>query len=164
MRFTRPVQLAPGMPVDGFSCGREAVDAWVAAHALTAKSRGTAVVYVSHPEGADPMAVPPAGLYALSSLSVARADVSGGWLRRNAPEQIPAILLGALGVDSRYQGLGLGRMLLHDAAARALAAADAVGAKALVVDPLDGAEEFYARNGFRQIPSSTRMYAPLRLK
>ena len=81
---------------------------------------------------------------------------------RGGHKKVPVILLGVLGVDSRYQGSGLGRMLLHDASLRALSIADSLGAKALVVDPIDeSAEAFYARNGFERIPGLGRMFVPL---
>ena len=116
----------------------------------------------THRAGADPAAEPPAGFYTLSSASVERDLIGGGWLKRNAPAQVPVILLGVLGVDSRYQGSGLGRMLLHDASLRALSISDSLGAKALVVDPVDGgAEDFYARHGFERIPGLERMFVPL---
>jgi len=160
--FTRPVQLEAGMRLEGFSSGQAFVDGWLASRAAKAKERGSAVVYVSHCAGADPASEPPAGFYTLSSASVERDMIGGGWLKRNAPVQVPVILLGVLGVDSRHQGSGLGRMLLHDASLRALSIADSLGAKALVVDPVDeGAEAFYARNGFERIPGFERMFVPL---
>lgn len=91
--------------------------------------------------------------------------MASGWLKRNAPGQIPVILLGVLGVDKRHQGSGLERMLLHDASMRALSIADSLGAKALVVDPIDdAAATFYARHGFEQIPRLGRMFVPLTQK
>ena len=160
--FTRPVQLEVGMRLEGFSSGQAFVDGWLAARAAKAKARGSAVVYVSHRASADPASEPPAGFYTLSSASVERGMIGGGWLKRNALAQVPVILLGVLGVDSRYQGSGLGRMLLHDASLRALSIADSLGAKALVVDPIDeSAEAFYARHGFERIPGLERMFVPL---
>ena len=160
--FTRPVQLEAGIWLEGFSSGQTFVDAWLAARAAKAKARGSAVVYVSHRAGADPATEPPAGFYTLSSASVERDMIGGGWLKRNAPVQVPVILLGVLGVDSRHQGSGLGRMLLHDASLRSLSIADSLGAKALVVDPIDEtAEAFYAKNGFERIPGLGRMFVPL---
>ena len=46
---------------------------------------------------------------------------ANGWLRRNSPDPIPAILLGMLGVDMRYQTMHVGAQLLRDAAMRAMA-------------------------------------------
>ena len=160
--FTRPVQLDGDMALDGFSSGQEFVDGWLARRARHAKARGSAVVYVSHHVGADPAVEPPAGFYTLSSASVERDLIGGGWLKRNAPAQVPVILLGVLGVDSRHHGEGLGKMLLNDASRRAVAIADSLGAKALVVDPVDEeAEAFYVGFGFERIPGMGRMYVPL---
>ncbi|MBQ9042801.1 MAG: GNAT family N-acetyltransferase [Eggerthellaceae bacterium] len=162
--LTKPVQLEDGMTLDGFCSGAATVDNWLASRARAAKARGSAVVYVSHRAGADASAEPPAGFYTLSSASITRSGVTGGWLKRNAPDQIPVILLGMLGVDGRHQGSGLGKMLLHDASARSLAVADSIGAKALVVDPLDDeAAAFYSRYGFKLVPGLRRMYVPLRM-
>lgn len=156
--FTRPAQLAKGASLEGFCCGDDVVDRWAKRYAPHAKERGTAVVYVTYCGGV------PAGFYTLSSHSVQRADVSGGWLKRNAPEQIPAVLLGMLGVDERFKGQGLGAQLLRDAIVRSLGVADAIGAKALIVDPTSSeAAAFYAHFGFAAVPGSDRMYLSLRL-
>ena len=67
------------------------------------------------------------------------------------PEPIPVILLGQLAVDREYQGIGLGDDLLIDAGKRALAAAELIGARAIIVQALDGrAKTFYERFGFLQ--------------
>ena len=103
-----------------------------------------------------------AGFYSLSANSVGRGDVHGGWLERNTPEQIPVILLGRLVVDLRHQGEGLGAMLLRDAVERSLSASAQIGARALVVDPLDGkAAGFYEHYGFSRLRDTTRMFAKL---
>ena len=66
------------------------------------------------------------------------------------PEPIPVILLGQLAVDLDYQGRGLGGDLIVDAGRRALAAADLIGARAIIVQALDDeAGNFYERFGFR---------------
>lgn len=70
------------------------------------------------------------------------------------PEPIPVILLGQLAVDRDYQGKGLGTDLLIDAGKRALAAAEVIGARAIIVQALDEqARAFYERSGF--LPFST---------
>lgn len=164
-RFTQPVQLQDGARVEDFCSGQLVVDEWFVGRAKKAKVRGSAVVYVTYRDSADITAESPAGFYTLSSASVERESIAGGWLKRNAPTHVPVILLGMLGVDRRYQESGLRRMLLRDAAARAFAIADALGAKALVVDPIDeNAVAFYETCGFEWIPGLSRMSVPLSRK
>ena len=155
--FTPPRALAEGDSVQGFCSGLPLVDDWLRDRAPLARKAGTAVVYVSYSEEDASLA----GFYTLSAQSVTRGDVRG-WLARNAPEQIPVILLGMMGVDRRYQGQGLGKSLLLDAVRRARSVSEAVGARAIVVDPADeAAAGFYASCGFRPIPHSSRMFAKL---
>lgn len=166
--FSRPVQYeaknseANASKSSGFSCGDKLVDNWFAKHAKHAKQWGTAVVYVSYCEGKV------AGFYTLSSHSVVRNSIQGGWLKRNSPEQVPVILLGMMGVDVHYKGRGLGAALLRDAIKKSLEIAQIIGAKALLVDPSSkSAEMFYAHFGFKKMPSVdseiNRMYLPLKL-
>lgn len=158
--FTRPEQLAGDATLEGFQSGLALVDSWAQKHACTAKKRGMAVVYVSYTADRST----PAGFYTLSSHSIERASITGGWLRRNASDKVPAVLLGMLGVDARFKGKGLGTALLADAITRSLNIADAIGSKALVADPAnDSAREFYSRHGFASIPGTDRMFLPLRL-
>lgn len=155
LTFTAPRALREGDSVEGFSCGAPLVDDWLATRAKGARKAGTAVVYVTFCEGEL------AGFYTLSAQSVVRAETSG-WIARNAPAHIPVILLGMMGVDRRYQGAGLGHDLLLDAVHRAQSVAEQIGARALVVDPLDeGAHKFYERYGFRDMPGTNRMFAKL---
>ena len=103
-----------------------------------------------------------AGFYSLSAHAMERSSIAGGWLQRNVPERVPMILLGMLGVDRRFQGNGLGRRLLHDAVVRSLGISMELGARALIVDPVDdGAARFYEANGFQHIPESERMFLKL---
>ena len=154
--FSAPRQLGEKDDLSNFSCRTEIVDNRVRHRAHKAMSQGTAVVYVCL---ADEQV---AGLYSLSAHSVARSDVRGGWLRRNTPEQIPAVLLGMLGVDGDYQGRGLGRSLLRDAVLRARSVSREIGARALLVDPTDeSTSRFYEKYGFRALPETQRLFLPL---
>ena len=152
MRFTKPRRLAEDDDLDGFHSGNE----WLRVHAKTALGRGTAITYVTHAE--DGVL---AGFYSLSANSVNRDGVRG-WLARNTPAQIPVLLLGTLAIDERYQGNGLGWRLLQDALERSLSVSAQVGARALVVDPLDeNAAGFYEHFGFSHIPDNARMFLKL---
>ena len=150
--FSKPVQLSAGTGIEGFSCGDPIVDEWAKHHSASSRAHGTAVVYAVYCDDVV------AGFYTLSTHSVARADVRGGWFSRNAPEQVPAVLLGMLGVDERFKGRGLGASLLRDAICNALKVASLAGARALIVDPTgEDAASFYAHFGFSQLPGTNRM-------
>lgn len=80
------------------------------------------------------------------------------------PEPIPVILLGQLAVDSQFQGRGLGGDLIADASRRALAAADLIGARALITQALDDrAGNFYRRFGFRAFSEREPLMLLLRI-
>lgn len=142
-----------------FRSGVMLVDDWAVRRAHAAQKHGTARVFIVRCEGRI------AGFYSLSAHSVVRDDVSGGWLRRNTPQQIPAVLLGMLGVDERYQGIGLGSSLLGDAIRRSLRISDELGIRAMIVYPEnDSVQSFYEKYGFRWLDLSsgeTRMFLPL---
>ena len=77
-----------------------------------------------------------AGYYCFSAFSLVRSTAAGA-LSRNAPDPIPAVLLGTLAVDRRFQGAHLGTSLLRDAVLNATTAAERIGMRALIVDALD---------------------------
>ena len=156
MAFSKPAQLPEGCGIEGFKCGDPIMDLWVERHSSSSRKRGTAVVYVSYADGRV------AGFCTLSTHSVVRLPVSGGWFVRNAPDTVPAILLRMMGVDQSFKGQGFGAALLQDAIANALKVAELAGAKALVVDATGPeAEAFYRRFGFRVLPGANRMAIPL---
>jgi GNAT superfamily N-acetyltransferase len=93
------------------------------------------------------------GYYTLSAVAVEHADLPGR-IRRNAPDPVPAVLMGRLAVDAAAQGMGFGRFLVRDAILSTLAAADRIGARILLVHALHPrAAAFYARLGFKRSPT-----------
>jgi GNAT superfamily N-acetyltransferase len=61
-----------------------------------------------------------------------------------------------LAIDNRHKGRGLGRLLLIDALQRSLQVSKIVGARAVLVDPLDReAHTFYERFGFEMLNQKT---------
>lgn len=152
IEFESPKKLAPGMGIENFRCDDALVDGWVKRHSKSARKNRTAVIYASY------CGENVAGFYTLSTYSVSHEEVSGGWFARNAPEPIPAVLLGMLGVDKKYQGMNLGARLLRDAYKNASKIAELAGARALVVEPSSyGAREFYKHYGFTELKGTIKM-------
>jgi GNAT superfamily N-acetyltransferase len=159
-RLEGPRPLFPGDDTSSFRSGEPQIDDWLATRALRAEAARTARTYVVTDRGTGAIA----GYYCLSAYSVARGDIGGGRMRRNAPDPVPAILLGRLGVDRSYQGHRLGAALLKDALLRTVGVADIVGARALLVHAIsDTVATFYGHYGFQPLPSNTRTpFLPLK--
>ena len=93
-----------------------------------------------------------AGYYALASGSIS-PELAPGSFRRNMPNPVPAVILGRLAVDKTWQGKGVGRSLMQDAALRVLQAADTIGIRGMVVHALsESARTFYLALGFKESP------------
>lgn len=154
MSFSPPRPLRPDDDITHFDCGRRELNDWLVRRALRSERERDARTYVSCESSSGRVA----GFYSLSAFSVVRSTVPGA-LSRNAPDPIPAVLLGRLAVDQQFQGARLGTSLLHDAVRIATTAAERIGLRAIIVDALDDrAAAFYACFGFRPFPSQ-----PLRL-
>ena len=97
-----------------------------------------------------------AGYYTLAAASIPTPDLPEVVIKR-LPRypSLPAIRVGRLAIDLRFQGKGLGSALLADAAARGLRAEAA--AFAMLVDAKDAdAVAFYEHHGFERLASQPR--------
>lgn len=93
------------------------------------------------------------GYYTLSAVAVEHADLQGK-VRRNAPNPVPAVLIGRLAIDTGAQGSDLGRFLVRDAILSTLAAADRIGVRILLIHALqERAATFYETLGFERSPT-----------
>ncbi len=145
MSFLPPALLTAEHQVEGFDCGRESLNQYLRRFALTNTAAGTARTYVTtSSEGAVVV-----GYYSLAAGSVEKAAVPDRIAKGVPNHPIPVILLARLAVDRRFQGKGIGKGLLRDALVRALAAAEVVGVRAILVHAKDEqAARFYAQFGF----------------
>jgi GNAT superfamily N-acetyltransferase len=76
---------------------------------------------------------------------------------------IPATLLGRLAIDLKFQGEGIGKILLIDALKRSYEISREIGSFAVVVDPMEGdAEKFYEKYDFIKLPDSEKMFIATR--
>ena len=152
-----PEPLGPQHDVSQFSSGVPGLDAWLQSKARLNEAKGGARTYVA----CDGERV--AGFYSLAASAIERQRRSSR-VGRNMPEPVPVILLGQLAVDSAYQGRRLGSDLLVDAVRRARAAAEVIGARAIVVQSIDErAKSFYGRFGFRPLSDREPLMLVLRM-
>jgi GNAT superfamily N-acetyltransferase len=138
-----PETLAEEHQLDDFASGEPALDEWLKRRARGNQVNGASRAYVVC-QGKRVV-----GYYALASGAVAHSDVSGRF-RRNMPDPIPVVILGRLAIDRAFQGRGLGRALMRDAAQRVTRAADVIGVSAILVHAIsEDARNFYLALGFQ---------------
>ena len=141
-----------------FRCGEEALDRYFQTQATQDIRRRIANCFVAVEVASGQVAA----YYTIAAASVPFVDLPPEQARR-LPRYptLPAVRIGRLAVDKRFQGRGLGAALLVDATRRTLQAAPA--AYTLVVDAKnDKAVAFYLRYGFRPLVSDPRrLYIPL---
>jgi GNAT superfamily N-acetyltransferase len=106
-----------------------------------------------------------AGYYTLGAYALDPGELPAD-VARKLPDYplLPAVLIGRLAVDARFQGQGLGSLLLFDALRQALEHSPVIAAVAVIVDTLDdAARAFYERHDFIPFPSNPlKLYLPMR--
>ncbi len=142
-----PQALAAHHALDGFDCGKPALNDWLLRHARQAQSSGSAKTWVL---------VDGDRVTGYFSLTVGQADTL------EAPERfrkgmggypIPVVILARLAVSLQDQGKNIGVGMLQEAIRRTVAIADQAGVRALLTHPIDDdAARFYQRFGFEASP------------
>lgn len=138
MNYLEPCKISPSHLIENFDCGTSVLNDWLKQKSLKAEKGRTARTYVVVASDGNV-----AGYYCISAGSVQRRIVPKG-VSRNTPNPIPVIVLGRLAIDICHQGKGLGQALVRHAIKQSYVAADAVGARALLVHALnEAAKAFY---------------------
>lgn len=135
-----------------FSCGQEPLDRYIRTQATQDIRRRISTCFVAVETDTGNLAA----YYTLAAASIPTPDLPAE-ITKKLPRYptLPAVRIGRLAVDLRFQGRGLGGALLADALRRVLAAAPA--AFALLVDAKDDkAVAFYRRYGFAPLAGQPR--------
>jgi predicted N-acetyltransferase YhbS len=150
--LTRPRPLGASDDRTSFDCGRESLNQWFQRHAWRNQIGGasrTSVICDSENSTI-------AGFVSLSAAQIEREHLPKSD-RRNRPNPVPAILLGQLAVDLRYQGKGAARSLLFFAMNTAVRFSRDIGCFGVLTHPLDdGLRDFYRRFGFEDLPGDSK--------
>lgn len=131
----------------GFDCGVESLNTYLCSQAWPDQRAEKSRTYVIS-EG-----VRVVGYVSLAAGSLSADGVTERVRRGQGTQRVPAMVIGRLAVDRAWQGRGLGGGLLVVALGKCIAAADIIGARAVVVDARSvGIAPFYARHGFEPSP------------
>jgi GNAT superfamily N-acetyltransferase len=145
--YSAPRPISEGDVVADFDSGEPSLDGYLRGRALANHVEGASRCFVTCRDGRV------VGFYALASAAVERGGTPGR-VRRNMPDPVPVILLSRLAIDRTEQGNGLGAQLLRDAITRAVAAAEIIGVRALLVHAVhERARTFYAHFDFEPSPT-----------
>ena len=148
MAYAGPVLLTGDHVLDGFDCGKPALDEWLRSRSLANQTSGATRTWVVVEEASRNVVA----YYGSSTGSILRSAAPTR-IRRNQPEQIPAIVLARLAVDQRHNGKGLGGALLKHFMLKALEVAGSVGVRVLLIHAKDEeAQAFYGHYGFVESP------------
>jgi GNAT superfamily N-acetyltransferase len=144
--------LAAQHRLEGFDCGKPALNDWLLRHARQAQGSGSAKTFV--------VAEHDGRVAGYFSLTVGQVDTL------EAPERIrkgmgqyplPVVILARLAVSVADQGRGIGFGLLQDAIRRTILIAEQAGIRAMLTHPIDEeAARFYTRFGFIASPLRER--------
>ena len=143
-----PVEkLSERHAVSRFDCGTHTLSVWLQRFALLNQRKDSAQTFVVHRRNRV------VGYYSLTAGSVRPEEATARTAKGLARHPIGVILLARLAVDKSDQGPGLGKALLKDALLWAAAAADTIGARAVLVHAIDEtARRFYEHFEFERSP------------
>lgn len=135
-----PELLDAGHVVDGFGCGKAPLDDFLKRFAFANQGGGGSRTYVVCRNRRV------VGYYSLAPGSVEPGSAPERVKRGQPRHPVPVVLLARLALDQSEQGKGLGKHLLLDAFRRALAGAEVIGGRALLIHAKDDeARRFYLR-------------------
>lgn len=141
--------LAPNHDRGGFSCGIEALDEYLRRFARQHATANVSRTYVA----ADSAEI--SGFYSLAMSGIRRDNLPPRHVVRLPNFPLPVARLARLAVDVRYQGQGLGELLLADALQRCRRLSEEIGMIGVIVDAKDEqARRWYERYEFERLPDS----------
>jgi len=141
-----------------FSSGNLNLDQWLKKYSGQSEDRGQSRTFFAINKNSYELL----GYYAsaFGEVSSSEADENLGESRYSRP----AYLIARLAIDSRWQGYGIGRLLLFDALDRATRASSLAGLELVIVDAIDEqVVKFYEDVGFIPFsPGSTRLFITMK--
>lgn len=158
-RLSSPEPLSVDHVRDGFDCGRDSLNHWFHKRALANQQSDVSRTSVI----CDAETSTIAGYVSLSAAQIERAYLPKS-LQRNRPDPLPAILLGQLAVDVRYQGHGVARSLIFYALTTAARLSEHIGCFCVLTHPLDDeVRGFYRNFGFEDLPHDPKRSMAVRI-
>ena len=146
--YAGPELLTGDHLLDGFDCGKPALNEWLIRRALDNQASGTSRTWVV--VETDSLEV--VAFYASATASILRSSRRNGW-NGTSPKRCPPSSWPAWRSTHDAAGQGLGAALLKHFMLKALEVAQSVGVRVLLVHAKDDeAKSFYSHYGFVESP------------
>jgi GNAT superfamily N-acetyltransferase len=143
-----PEPLGPQHLLEGFDCGKPALNDWLLRHARQAQGSGSAKTFVV--ADVDERV---AGYFSLTVGQVDTLEAPARIRKGMGQYPVPVVILARLAVSQQDHGHGIGFGLLQDALRRTMLIAEQAGIRAMLTHPIDeDAAKFYTRFGFIASP------------
>lgn len=148
MTLRAPEPLAAQHRLEGFDCGKPALNDWLLRHARQAHGSGSAKTFaVAEADGRV------AGYFSLTVGQVDTLEAPDRIRKGMGQYPVPVVILARLAVSQQDQGRGIGFGLLQDAIRRTMLIAEQAGIRAMLTHPIDEeASRFCTRFGFIASP------------
>lgn len=150
--------LTRGHDRKAFDCGDETVNQFLREKAMQDQDRDLSrTMVLVDPVEATGRVV---GYHTLILMQVRQEEIPDD--RPRITRGIPVILLGQIGIDRRFQGRGLGDLMLIDVQSRVKEIAQKVGVRALMLDArTEQLATWYQDHDFVRFPGNLRMFKSL---
>lgn len=138
-----------------FDCGDDEVNRFLREQALQDHEKDMSRTMVLIDDEADQTLI--IGFHTLAMRHVRQEDIPKD--KPKIKRSIPVVLLGQLGVDRAFQGLGRGDLLLMDAQARVDEISRRTGIRAMMLDARnERLAEWYEQHDFVRFPGQLQMF------
>ena len=141
-----------------FDCGQTDLNDFIKLYALQQQKRNQNKSYVACTEAQQVI-----GFYSLNVGAISFEEMPPDMQKRLARYPVPTLYVGRFAVDSRFQGQGLGKILLSHALHRVCDIAAIAGVVVVAVDAKNTqAAQFYQSVDFRPLPNNPlKLFLPV---
>lgn len=132
--------------VESFDCKDQPLNNYLKKHAWNNQQKSSIGVTYVVLDDAAPQTV--LGYFTLATSGISRDAFPRKHVRGLPSYDLPLVLLARLAVDHRFEGKGLGRLLLIEALKISLSVADQVGCRCVITEAYQAKVSWYTKYGF----------------
>ena len=135
-----------GEPIsNSFDCGEKQLNNFIHKEVSLYQKERLGITYLIH---LDSELV---GFVTISMSEVRTKSMDFNETLKIRPENYPALQIGQLAIDKKYQGQGYGKKIIQWCMSQALEYSEEIGCRLLVLNAIPSSVDFYKKNNFKQL-------------